>query len=109
MGLEDVNSIEDARIFAGREMYLPASMLPPLKGKKFYYHEITGFTVNDEKFGMIGKVESVLDLPQQALMQVKHGEKEILVPMVDEVLLKVDRKKKEIHIRAPEGLIELYI
>ena len=109
MGLEDVNSIEDAKIFAGREMYLPASMLPTLKGKKFYYHEITGFTVNDEKHGMIGKVESVLDLPQQALMQIRHGEKEILVPMVDEVLLKVDRKKKEIHIRAPEGLIDIYI
>jgi 16S rRNA processing protein RimM len=106
---EDVHSIEDAKIFVGRELYLPASMLPTLKGKKFYYHEITGFNVIDEARGNIGCVESVLDLPQQSLMQIRFGDKEILMPIVDKILLKVDRAKKELHIRAPEGLIDIYL
>jgi len=109
IGFEDINSIEDAKIFVGHEMYLPASMLPPLKGKKFYYHEITGFMVIDKKYGNIGTVESVFDFPIQSLLQIRHGEKEILVPMVDEVLLKIDRKLKELHICAPEGLIDIYL
>jgi 16S rRNA processing protein RimM len=40
---------------------------------------------------------------------VSFNEKEILIPLVDEVILKVDRKKKELHIRAPEGLIDIYL
>jgi len=106
---EDIDSMDDARILVGRSLYLPGSMLPALRGKKFYYHEITGFIVMDEKHGNIGHVETVLDLPQQSLMQIRFGEKEILIPMVDEILLKVDRKKKELRIRAPEGLIDIYL
>lgn len=107
--LEDVHSDEEARIFAGRELYLPLSMLPPLRGKKFYFHEIKGFTVIDKKHGNIGTLASVLDMPQQSLMQIMHGSKEILVPLNDEVLVKVDRIKKELVIQAPEGLIGIYL
>jgi 16S rRNA processing protein RimM len=106
---EDIHSDEEARICVGRELYLPSSMLPLLKGKKFYFHEIKGFTVIDKKHGKIGMVISVLDMPQQALMQIRHGEKEILIPVIDEILVSVDRKKKEIRIQAPEGLIEIYL
>ena len=108
IGFEDVETADDARLFVGREMYLPSGMLPQLKGKKFYYHEIIGFTVIDKNRGNIGTVKSILDFPQQSLMQVIFGTKEILIPMIDQVLLKVDRKRQELHITAPEGLIELY-
>jgi 16S rRNA processing protein RimM len=50
-----------------------------------------------------------MDLPLQALLQIAFGEKELLVPLVDEIIVKVDRKKKELHIRAPEGLIDFYL
>jgi 16S rRNA processing protein RimM len=106
---EDSNSIEDASIFEGKEMYLPLDQLPKLHGKKFYYHEITGFRVMDALHGNIGTVKSVLDLPVQSLLQIDHGGKEILIPITDEIILKVDRKKKEIKINAPEGLIEIYL
>jgi 16S rRNA processing protein RimM len=106
---EDVHNAEDAEIYVGRELYLPVSLLPPLKGKKFYYHEVTGFTVFDKERGNIGIITSILDLPKQSLMQIQYGTKEILIPLVDDVLLRVDRSKKEIHILAPEGLIDIYL
>ncbi len=34
---------------------------------------------------------------------------EILVPMTDEIILKVDRENKLIEIDAPEGLIDIYL
>jgi len=106
---EDVDNAEDAEIYVGRELYLPISLLPPLKGRKFYYHEVIGFTVFDKKHGNIGTITSILNLPQQSLMQIQYGSREILIPLVDKVLLKVDRSKKELHILAPEGLIEIYL
>ncbi|MGA2822869.1 MAG: ribosome maturation factor RimM [Bacteroidales bacterium] len=106
---EDVNTAEDAAAYSGREMYLLLASLPPLKGKKFYYHEIKGFSVIDEVHGFIGTLVKVMDLPRQSLLQIASADKEILVPLVDEIIVKVDRKKKELHIHAPEGLIEIYL
>jgi 16S rRNA processing protein RimM len=106
---EDINSPEDAEPFPGLQLFLPLSSLPSLKGKKFYYHEVTGFTVSDENHGEIGILTSVIDMPRQALLQIKKGGTEILVPLTDEVLVRVDRKKRILYIRAPEGLIDLYL
>ena len=107
--LADVNDAEHADAFAGREMYLPISMLPKLDGNKFYYHEIKGFTVIDEERGEIGIIQDVLELPHQAMFQISNGTNEILIPILDEVIQSVDRKKKTIYIKAPEGLIDIYL
>jgi len=104
----DVSTGEHADVFAGKEIFLPISLLPKLDGNCFYFHEVTGFMVVDEAFGEIGTIEAVLELPQQALLQIRHYKKEILIPAVDEVILKVDRDARTMHIRAPKGLIELY-
>ncbi len=106
---QDVNSIGDAEIYPGLEMYLPVNQLPPLEGDRFYFHEITGFRVVDRKYGEIGLIEDVLELPHQSLFQIKWGEKEILIPVIDEVIRSVDREKKILEIEAPEGLIEIYL
>jgi len=38
-----------------------------------------------------------------------RGEKEVLIPFIDGLVTKVDRENKELHVTAPEGLIEIYI
>jgi 16S rRNA processing protein RimM len=106
---EDVDSASDASIFQGKELFLPIAMLPPLKGKKFYYHEIKGFAVIDKNHGPIGIADNVIETPHQALLQVKFNDREILVPLINEIIVKVDRVNRELHIKAPEGLIEIYL
>jgi 16S rRNA processing protein RimM len=105
----DFETLEDAESLPGLEIYLPIANLPLLKGNQFYYHEIIGFHVIDQKHGDIGIIGEILEMPQQSLFRILFGDKEILVPIVDEVIQKVDRKKKLLMIRAPEGLIEIYL
>jgi 16S rRNA processing protein RimM len=105
----DVSSSDEAEEYTGREMFLPVSNLPPLSGKQFYFHEVEGYMVTDSMHGELGIVESILDLHQQALFQIRHGEKEILIPVVDQIIKNIDRERKIIHIEAPEGLIEIYL
>ena len=109
VAFQDFDTIEDAESLTGLEMYLPVAKLPALKGKRFYYHEIKGFEVVDVNHGNIGVIADILELPQQSLLQIRHGEKEILVPIVDEIIQKVDRRKKLLMIEAPPGLIEIYL
>jgi 16S rRNA processing protein RimM len=106
---QDFNSLEDAESLQGVEMYLPVTQLPKLSGNRFYYHEIKGYQVLDTVHGNIGVVEDILELPHQSLFQIRFGEREILVPIVDEIIRKVDRKNKILSIEAPEGLIEIYL
>jgi 16S rRNA processing protein RimM len=84
-------------------------MLPKLTGNKFYYHEVIGFSVEDDVYGDIGIVEGVNDTTSQALFEVKKGDKQLLIPINDEIIKKVDRQSKTITVTTPEGLVDLYL
>ena len=105
----DVDNSEEASLLAGCDIFIPIGMLPKQKGTQLYSVEIEGYTVIDANRGETGTVRTVLEMPQQALLAIDFNGKEILVPIVDEIVKKIDRKTKTIHIEAPEGLIELYL
>jgi len=108
--IEDVNNVEHAQTLVGKELFLPLTKLPKLTGAQFYYHEIIDFEAIDAEKGNIGKVFNVMELPQQSVLEIKHSSgKEILIPITDDVVKKVDRTAKTIEINAPEGLIDIYL
>jgi 16S rRNA processing protein RimM len=105
----DVDSTEDASLLSGCGVYIPITLLPKQKSTQLYSIEIEGYTVIDATRGETGIVRTVLEMPQQALLAIDFNGIEILVPIVDEIVKKIDRKNKTIYIDAPEGLIELYL
>lgn len=109
VGFEDYNTVAEAEALKGLEIYLPLTELPALADDQFYFHEITGFRVVDDTHGDIGIVEDVLDLPHQSMFQIKFEGKEILIPIVDEIVHDIDKAQKIIYISAPEGLIDIYL
>lgn len=90
-------------------LYLPLSMLPPLTGKRFYYHEVIGFQVIDKNKGDIGVCADIMDNGKQPVMSVDKNGTEILIPLVQEFIDTVDRDAKRLHIVAPDGLIDVYL
>lgn len=105
---EDLTPQESLALI-GHELYLPITLLPKLTGNQFYFHEVTGFKVVDDEKGDIGTIQTVIDYPAQALFQIDKNGTEILIPVIDEVIQKVDREQKTIFISAPKGLIDLYL
>ncbi len=105
---EDLDAVQ-ANALVGHDLYLPLDLLPKLEGNKFYFHEVVGFRVIDEQYGDIGTLQQVIDYPAQPLFQIFQNDTEILVPVIDEVIKKVDRENKVLYIAAPNGLIDLYI
>src|SRR5690606_37511498 len=100
---------EEAEKLINRSLYLPLQTLPELDGTDFYYHEIVGFQIIGGKHGVIGILENVNDSGAQALFEIKSDEKEILIPVVDEWILEVEREGKFIKIASPVCLIDLYL
>jgi len=106
---EDVEDVEEASKLTNSALYLPLASLPVLEGNKFYFHEVVDFLLTDKEFGEIGKIKEVLEYPNQALFQTFYKGKEVLVPINDQFILNVDRAKKEILLKLPEGLLDIYI
>lgn len=106
---EDVDTEQQADEIIGSAVYLPLSALPKLEGNKFYYHEVIGFDIEDQRLGVFGKITSINDSSAQPLFEVVNGTIEILVPMIDQFLVKIDREKKKVVMNLPEGLVEMYL
>jgi len=106
--VEDISSIDQAREWLGRGVFIPSSSITRVKPKAPSIHVLQGFQVIDEKTGPLGKVNAILELQNNPLIQILEDEKEILIPLSDSIILSIDHKKRILHIRAPEGLIDLY-
>lgn len=106
---EDVSSEEEADRLLGCPIYLPLKMLPKLTGNKFYFHEVIGFEIEDQRLGVFGKIVAVNDSSAQTLFEVLNGDIEILIPMIDHFLVKIDRENKKVIMNLPEGLVEMYL
>ena len=106
---EDMNTEEDADAIMNCPIYLPISMLPKLSGNKFYFHEVIGFEIEDKRVGVFGKIVSINDTTAQPLFEVENGAIQLLIPMIDQFLVKIDRPNKKVLMDLPEGLIEMYL
>lgn len=106
---EDIQTEAEADEIMGSELYLPLSMLPQLEGTQFYFHEVIGFDVLDTKHGNIGKISAINDSGAQPLFEIDKNGMELLIPLIDDFIIDLDRKSKTITLETPEGLVALYL
>jgi 16S rRNA processing protein RimM len=65
-----------------------------------------GFTIlNDKK--AIGQVIEVIEQPHQILCVIMIDGKEVLIPIHENSLEKIDKKNRKLYLNLPEGLLDL--
>ena len=107
--IDGINSDKEAQQILKRSVYLPLTDLPQLTGKQFYDHEVVGFELIDVSFGKVGVIQQIIDLPVNPLIQVDANGKEVLIPFVKDLIQEVKRSDKQLLVKAPEGLIAIYL
>jgi 16S rRNA processing protein RimM len=70
---------------------------------------VVGYKVIDAHYGEVGILEAVIDFQVNPLIQILNNGAEVLIPLREGLVKKLDRKNKIMNIEAPEGLIELYL
>jgi 16S rRNA processing protein RimM len=83
-----------------------------LAGKDQKRSDVTGlegFQMIDIHKGPVGIIDSIIEYSQNVLFRVLANDNEILVPAIDAYIKKVDVKKKELYIEAPDGLLDLNV
>jgi len=107
--LHDIETEEKARQLVNHTLYLLLSLMPKKNKKKLEPVGLSGYKVIDDAKGDIGLVSKVLEMPQQLILEIKLGSREILIPANEEIIYKIDHKNKIIYLDAPEGLIDIYL
>ncbi len=104
--LEGINTKEQAHRLISKQVWLLDADFRRLAGTNSPI-SLLGYQLFNEG-DLIGKVEEVIEQPHQLLIKTTYKGNEALIPLHDETLEKVDRKKGEVHVVLPEGLLEIY-
>lgn len=109
VSFHDINTIEKARVYVGKSVYLPISMRPQLAEGEFFMSDLIGFTVIDKNHGELGKITDVIENTMQAIMSIDVEGKEVLIPYHDDFIEELDFEGKTLRLVAPDGLIDMYL
>lgn len=66
-----------------------------------------GFHIINEKEDL-GEILEIIEQPHQVLCRIDLEGKEALIPLHEETLLKIDKKKKQVFVKLPEGLLDVF-
>jgi 16S rRNA processing protein RimM len=102
----EIQSRNEAETFRGFYLYIPEDGLQPLNEDEYYHHQLNGMQVFSEDNVYIGKITAVESYPQNDVLVVKniYGISH-LIPMVKDIVRRVDIKSQKVTIHIIEGLL----
>ena len=104
-GIDDPDA---AKQLVGLEFAVPESETVPLDDDTYYDWELEGCAIQLITGEIIGEVKSVLKTGGSDILLIRTGDnRETLVPLADEICIKIEPDSKLIVIDPPEGLLDL--
>jgi 16S rRNA processing protein RimM len=101
------DSPEEVREFTGCRVFL-TTVLPDDNQQDEYIQSLIGYTVLMKGNGLLGSIKEVIQNTGQWLLNIISIEnKEILIPFHEDIIVRIDNKKKVIVLDIPEGLTEI--
>lgn len=105
--LEGVDTKEKAIPLVQKEVWVPEVDFQKYSAKTSPINLLGFEIVEDEQ--VLGQILEVIEQPHQILCRIDYRGKEALIPLHEETIRKIDRKKKQVIVELPEGLLEIYL
>ena len=103
--LKAVSTREAAEDLVGKEILMNREDLANLDEDTWYWQDLMGLAVEDERLGKIGVIDHLFPTGADDILVVKDGKKEILIPMNRHFVLEVDLEAGKVSTALPEGFI----
>ena len=104
---EEIGNIDQAKELNGFQMKIRRDLLPEKNEDEFYIKDLLGVAVfsNNEK---IGEGTDVMDTAAHNILIIEDvlSKKEVMIPLVDEFVKKIDFKNNRIEVELIEGMRE---
>ena len=101
-----VDSQDKAKELAGCKLFVfNRDLVEPELSENY----LIGMKVIDHNRGDIGKINRIDDFSGNVVITVAHPHAEILIPLSEDIITKIDEKNKKLFLTCPEGLIDIYL
>lgn len=105
---KEIPSIDDAEKYKNKVLSAERDMLGELPEGTYYIADLIGLDVIDDNGNKVGVLADVFNTGSNDIYEVKReGQKPLLLPVIDDVVLKVDMENKQIIVHIMEGLEDL--
>lgn len=112
LSLAGVESLEAAEELRNQHLYADPDDLPELVEGESYLHDLIGLEVvlvdevGEPEGEPIGTVRDFYDGAQLLFAIERPGQSEVLLPDVDEFVVRLDLDARRLYVRPPEGLFD---
>jgi 16S rRNA processing protein RimM len=104
--LQGYDSIDRAEQLIGSQILLAENVLPELDDDEYYWGQLEGLQVIDRERGTIGQLQKLISTAAHDTYVVQGRFGEVLIPAVQQFILKIDLEKQVIYVDLLEGLIQ---
>ncbi|HKZ16638.1 MAG TPA: ribosome maturation factor RimM [Geobacteraceae bacterium] len=102
--LDDINKVE---YLVGREIYVERGQLPEPSEGEYYWCDLIGLKVLTVQGEYLGRLSDILATGSNDIYIVRNGEKEYLIPAIEDVVTEIDLNESVMIVDPPEGLLDL--
>ncbi len=104
--LEGITDANLAQLQKGKNVFAAENDLPPPADNEFYYRDVIGCEVFLTDGLRIGVVEEIIATGANDVFVMRSDGKEVLVPVIEDVVKEIDVDGKRIVIEAIPGLLD---
>jgi 16S rRNA processing protein RimM len=104
--LEGIGDADAAEALRGGAVMVAAADLPPLGEGEFYYFQLAGAEVMLTDGRRLGTIEDIMSTGAHDVWVVREGEREVLVPVISDVVKAMDLAARRVTIEAMPGLLD---
>jgi 16S rRNA processing protein RimM len=106
--LDGVNTRDQAEKLMGQQVLGDRRRFPPLPPGEYYWFQVLGLPVVNTVDGTrLGYLDHIIPTPGHDVYVVVEGEREVLLPAVEDVIVEIDLKAGVIKASPPLGLLEV--
>lgn len=106
MAIAGVTTPEEAVMLRGGLIQVPRISASTLAADVYFECDLIGMTVEDERGGEVGTLETILEIPENRLFVVRKGTEEILIPAAKSFVTSVDLTRRRMTVRGIDDLVE---
>ncbi len=107
LNLKEISTLEEASTLTGLKVYAQKDNFS-IKKPAFSYEDLVGYILSDEEQGLKETIQKVQKFPQQWIATVQEKGLDLLIPLNEDSIVKIDRRKKIVSCNLPDGLLEIY-
>jgi 16S rRNA processing protein RimM len=106
VAFDGVADRDAAEALVGARLLIHAADLPPAAEGEFYYHEVTGFSVETAAGEPLGTIAETFTTGLNDVWVVRNGQREYLIPVIADVVRTFDRDAGRVVIEPMPGLLD---